>query len=189
MFPRMPGFHRTMLHNLLIVKFIDHMADRLSVFLPLHRKAHIHRNLRTTPGSCICSSGSIIRTSGILIPGSISSRISCHIIFSFTTLRSSIRTIRAISSSTAASARKRNHHSPGSLRRPFHRIRSHIHNNLCKKLHVVFLRRSKLDTDQLHPGLPDLMRGSIGKCMDPELPSLRVVFNLVQQPRNILVIP
>ena len=54
---------------------------------------------------------------------------------------------------------------------------------------MVFLRRSKLDTDQLHPGLPDLMRGSIGKRMNPDLPSLRVVFNLVQQPRNILVIP
>ena len=47
---------------------------------------------------------------------------------------------------------------------------------------MVFLRRSKLDTDQLHPGLPDLMHGSIGKCMDPDLPSLRIVFNLVQQP-------
>ena len=91
--------------------------------------------------------------------------------------------------STAASARKWNHHSPGSLCRPFHRIRIHIHNNLRKKLHVVFLRRSKLDTEQLHPGLPDLMRGSIGKRMNPDLPSLRVVFNLVQQLRNILVVP
>ena len=185
-----------MLHNLLIIKFKDHMADRLSVFLPLHRQAHIHRNLRTTPGSCICSAGSIIRTSSIRIPGSISSPISSpipsHIIFRISCIRclpSSIRTTRTTSSSTAASARKRNQHSPGSLRRPFHRIRSHIHNNLRKKLHVVFLRRSKLDTDQLHPGLPNLMHGSIGKRVNPDLPSLRIVFNLVQQPRNILVIP
>ena len=63
-----------------------------------------------------------------------------------------------------------------------------IHNNLRKKLHVVFLRRSKLDTDQLHLRLPDLMRGSIGKRMDPDLPGLRIVFNLIQQSRNILVI-
>jgi hypothetical protein len=54
---------------------------------------------------------------------------------------------------------------------------------------MVFLRRSKLDTDQLHPGLPDFMRRSIGKRMDPDLPGLCIVFNLVQQPRNILVIP
>ena len=54
---------------------------------------------------------------------------------------------------------------------------------------MVLLGRSKLDTDQLHPGLPDLMRGSIGKRMDPDLPSLRVVFNLIQQSRNILVVP
>ena len=54
---------------------------------------------------------------------------------------------------------------------------------------VVLLGRSKLDTDQLHPGLPDLMRGSIGKCMDPDLPILRIILNLVQQPRNILVVP
>ena len=128
----MPGLHRTMLHNLLIVKFKDHMADCLSVLLPLHRQAHIHRNLRTTPGS--------------------------------------IRTTRTTSSSTAASARKWNHHSPGSLRRPFHRIRSHIHNNLRKKLHVVFLRRSKLDTDQLHPGLPDLMRGALVNVWIPIFP-------------------
>ena len=101
----------------------------------------------------------------------------------------SIRTTCTTSSSTAAFARKRNHHSPRSLRRPFHRIRSHIHYNLCKKLHMVFLRRSKLDTDQLHLRLPDLMRGSIGKRMDPDLPSLRIILNLVQQPRNILVIP
>ena len=185
-----------MLHNLLIIKFKDHMADRLSVFLPLHRQAHIHRNLRTTPGSrsgsCICSAGSIIRTSSVRIPGSISNFIPCRIIFRTSCIRclpGSIRTIRAISSSTATSARKRNHHSPGSLRRPFHRIRSHIHNNLCKELHMVLFVRSKLDTDQLHPGLPDLMRGSIGKCMDPDLPSLRIILNLVQQPRNILVIP
>ena len=185
MLPGMPGFHRTMLHNLLIIKFKDHMADYLSVLLPLHRQTNIHRNLRTIPGSCIRSSRNIIRTSRILIPGS----ISCHIIFSFTTLRSSIRTTCTTSSSTAAFARKRNHHSPRSLRRPFHRIRSHIHYNLCKKLHMVFLRRSKLDTDQLHLRLPDLMRGSIGKRVNPYLPSLRIVFNLVQQPRNILVIP
>ena len=37
--------------------------------------------------------------------------------------------------------------------------------------------------------MPDIMRGSIGKRMDPDLPSLRIVFNLVQQSRNILVIP
>ena len=43
---------------------------------------------------------------------------------------------------------------------------------------MVFLRRSKLDTDQLHLRLPDLMRGSIGKRMDPDLPGLRIVFNL-----------
>ena len=188
----MPGLHRTMLHNLLIVKFKDHTADRQSVLLPLHRQAHIHRNFRTTPGSCICSTGSLIATSCILIPGSISSPIPCRIIFRASCIRclpGSIRTTRTTSSSAAASARKRNHHSPGSLRRPFHRIRSHIHNNLCKKLHMVFLRRSKLDTDQLHLCLPDLMYGSIGKRVDPDLPSLRIVCNLIQQPRNILVIP
>ena len=54
---------------------------------------------------------------------------------------------------------------------------------------MVFLRRSKLDTDQFHPGLPDIMHGSISKRVDPDLPSLRIIFNLVQQPRNILVIP
>ena len=193
MFPGMPGLHRTMLHNLLIVKFKDHMADHLSVLLPLHRQAHIHRNLRTTPGSGsgIRATSDIIRTPCILIPGSISNFIPCRIIFRTSCIRclpGSIRTTRTTSSSTAASARKWNHHSPGSLRRPFHRIRSHIHNNLCKKLHMVFLRRSKLDTDQLHLRLPDLMRGSIGKHMDPDLPGLRIVFNLIQQSRNILVI-
>ena len=53
---------------------------------------------------------------------------------------------------------------------------------------MVFLRRSKLDTDQLHLSLPDLIRGSIGKRMNPYLPCLRIILNLVQQPRNILVI-
>ena len=54
---------------------------------------------------------------------------------------------------------------------------------------MVFLRRSKLNTDQLYLSLPDLMCGSIGKRVDPDLPRLRIVFNLVQQPRNILVVP
>ena len=143
-------------------------------------------------GSGIRATSDIIRTPCILIPRSISNFIPCRIIFRTSCIRclpGSIRTTRTTSSSTAASARKWNHHSPGSLRRPFHRIRSHIHNNLCKELHMVLFGRSKLDTDQLHPGLPDLMRGSIGKRMDPDLPGLRIVFNLIQQSRNILVIP
>ena len=155
-----------------------------SLNLTMRRLWSIVRWRPGIPGNIFCRC--------ILIPRSISNFIPCRIIFRTSCIRclpGSIRTTRTTSSSTAASARKWNHHSPGKPPQTVPPDPQPHPQQPAQKTACGFPQKKQLDTDQLHLRLPDLMRGSIGKRMDPDLPGLRIVFNLIQQSRNILVIP
>ena len=77
---------------------------------------------------------------------------------------------------------------PSRSRPHFPRLRAHIHNHRAEELRHHILTGGKLHGYDLHVRLPDMKRAGIGKGMYPYPAGRLILFNLVNQSRNILVI-